>query len=519
MVQKKRLALAISSALSLLVGTGCSTTSALKASVIGGSSSEVTIHHILYQTPFSKHKSFSEIDRAGKEHQLDDEINALALKLGLDSHPLSVSFGKENPVTFQSKIKRAVYHPNNNAIRQVVARREISIRPDTTSEYSHSFEREVNRLYSMDNPRLNPITLFKRNSVWADIKRGYRLESETQNFIVQRVLAEYGRNPERLNRIFSRSSKYLYFISNELKRRGMPTELALLPMVESAYLNTVTPNTDVAGLWQFRATAGKRLGLKQTGDYDGRLDVFLSTQAALTRLQTLNKEFNGDWYLALAAYNVGSSTIHREREKNRRQDLDTDYWSLNLPKAAREYIPRLLAYKEILNRPQSYSLNLPETPNHAILVQATVNKSVDLRQVAHKAGLPKLLLTGLNPALKKGITKPHLSRKIVIPREFSGRLHESIKRMPSVILSAVSVVKYNPKNTKSKIYNAVKKSDVIRKSMVNYQVRSGDNLYNIALKHGTTVAKLMRLNDMKNSQIRTGRQLIIAIKGSLKKYS
>ena len=519
MARKQRLALAISSTLSLLMGTGCSTTSTVKTSVMDDTSPEVIVRHISYQKPSlrsrQQNKLSRESDRVRQERQLDDEINALALKLGLGSHSASVGFIKEKKKTFQTKIKPAVYHPKYKTIHKVVARREISFKPDTSSGYSDSFEREVNRLYASDNPHLSSATQLKRNSIWSQIKAGYRLDNETQNFIVQRVLTEYARNPERLNRIFSRSSKYLYFIINELKRRGMPTELALLPMVESGYINTETPSTDTAGLWQLRTVTGKRLGLKTTHDYDERLDVFSSTRAALTHLQKLYKEFHGDWYLALAAYNAGSARIHQERKKNRRQGLGTDYWSLNLPLETREYVPRLLAYKEILNRSQSYNLKLPKAPNKVTLVQADVNKSVDLRHVADKAGLPKLFLTGLNPALKDGVTKPQLSRKIVVPKEFIGNLYESIKRTPS-ITPVTRIVKYTPKHTNAKIYRVAKKSKVITKSTINYHIQSGDNLYKIALKHGTTVAKLMRLNKMKDSRLRAGEHLKIVLKGALK---
>ncbi len=538
MVKKQRLALAISSALSLLVGTGCSTTAGVKTTSVEDSPSKVVVHHISYQASspqLRQHdKQSRKIDRATRERQLDDEINALALKLGLSSHT-SVGFvaekkktlqpvitkvaGAEKNKPFQSLIKHAIYRPKNVAIRKVAIRRKVSEKRVVSSEYSSSFEREVNRLYASDNPSSNANQL-KRNTVWAQLKAAYRLDNETQNFIVQRVLTEYARNPERLNRVFSRSSKYLYFIVNELKRRGMPTELALLPMVESAYINTETSNTGTAGLWQFKTALGKRLGLKNTHGYDERLDVFASTRAALTHLQKLHKEFKGDWYLALAAYNAGATKIHREREINRRKGLGTDYWSLNLPQETREYVPRLLAYKEILNRPQSYGLRLPKTLNKPTLVQANVNKSLDLRQVAHKAGLPKLLLTGLNPALKDGVTKPQLSRQIIIPREFAGRLYESIKRTPAIITSkpVIRLAKYAPKKARSKVYRVIKKSKKIAKPTINYHVRSGDNLYKIALKHGTTVAKIMRLNDMKNSRLKAGAQLIIAVKGASKRY-
>jgi len=523
MVKKQRLALAISSALSLIGGAGCSTTSAVKTATTGDGVSKVIVHHISYQRSAPQFKRANmpmpQVAAAIRERQLDDEINALALKLGLSSQTVVNLSSKEN-ITQRPQIRPAVYKKNKTIIRKVVARQERPFNHAIASKDISAFEREVNRLYATRDDRSTPSQL-KRNSLWARVKNGYRLEDETQNFIVQRVLQEYERNPAHLNGVFTRSSKYLYFILDELNRRNMPTELALLPMVESGYINKDTPRAGSAGIWQFNVATGKRFGLRQSVGFDERLDIFASTRAALTYLQKLNKEFKGDWHLTLAAYSAGSAKIHQERANNLAKGLATDYWSLNLPLATREYIPRILAYKEVLNRPQAYGVNLPTAPNKITLVQASVNKLVDLRQVARTAGLPASILTVLNPALKDGITKPQLSREIVIPRQFASNIHKSIRRTSALRSPIVRVATNVPRINKSKIYRVSHKNKAAEKSkkaIVNYHVRSGDSLYKIALKHGTTVAKLMRLNDMENSKLRAGAQLLVAVKGSAKHY-
>ena len=548
MIKRQRLALAISSALSLLVGTGCSAVSTIKTRAVDNENTEVVVHHISYKYSSSnfqknssplrfrkaaiRHAKEQRLDskintqklqlrkattlKVAKAQQLDNEINALALKLGLGIHS-NVGFKPKNRVITRPQVKHAVYQ-KKRVVRKVVARRkQATINRSTSPINTTAFEREVNRLYSSSVDNRSSPSNIKRSNLWSRIKTGYRLESGAQNFIVQRVLKEYERSPERLNHMFSRSSKYLYFIFDELKRRNMPTELVFLPMVESAYVNHSSSHSGAAGIWKLSSKKGQILGLKQAANYDARLDVFAATRATLTYLQKLNKEFKGDWYLTLAAYNIGADKIHKERAKNRRLGSRTDYWSLDLPLETRELIPRLLAYKEVLKRPQSYGLHLPYVANKIALVQAPVNKILDLRRVARTANIKPSVLISLNSALKDGITKPKFSRQIIIPRKYAVNLRESIKRSSE---EKVTIARYTPlKQKKSKSYRVKQKAQIVKKQIIKYHVNSGDNLYKIALKHGTTVAKLMRLNGMKSSRLKTGINLIVAIKKSPRSYS
>ncbi len=548
MIKRQRLALAISSALPLLVGTGCSAVSTIKTRAVDNENTEVVVHHISYKYSSSnfqknssplrfrkaaiRHAKEQRLDskiniqklqlrkaatlKVAKAQQLDNEINALALKLGLGIHS-NVGFKPKKRVITRPQVKHAVYQ-KKRVVRKVVARRkQATINRSTSPINTTAFEREVNRLYSASVDNRSSSSNIKRSNLWSRIKTGYRLESGVQNFIVQRVLKEYERSPERLNQMFSRSSKYLYFIFDELKRRNMPTELVFLPMVESAYVNHSSSHSDAAGIWKLSSKKGQILGLKQAANYDARLDVFAATRATLTYLQKLNKEFKGDWYLTLAAYNIGADKIHKERAKNRRLGSRTDYWSLDLPLETRELIPRLLAYKEVLERPQSYGLRLPSVENKITLVQAPVNKILDLRRVARTANIKPSVLISLNSALKDGITKPKFSRQIIIPRKYAVNLRESIKRSSE---EKVTIARYTPlKQKKSKSYRVKQKAQIVKKQIIKYHVNSGDNLYKIALKHGTTVAKLMRLNGMKNSRLKIGTNLIVAIKQSPRSYS
>ncbi|MCK5810076.1 MAG: transglycosylase SLT domain-containing protein, partial [Cocleimonas sp.] len=312
--------------------------------------------------------------------------------------------------------------------RQVaVSRPQIQYRRVAVSR--PRIQRQVQRpRYTPRNNQQN----YGGGNIWNRIKGGFRLGSELHNPTVQKELRRYTRNPARLNKTFSRSTEYMHFILHELNRRGMPTEIALLPMVESAFKNRAVSRSGAAGMWQFMPATGRDFGLRRSRNFDARMDVFASTKAALTYLQKINREFKGDWYLTLAAYNVGQNRIHRERAKNRARGRKTDYWSLSLPRETREYVPRLLAYKEILLNSRRYGVRLPAMSNNAVIAQVNVNRAINLRQVARMAGLPSSTLTRLNPNFKNGITNPRLSRRVVLPRRHAGRLRQAIRNAPRV---------------------------------------------------------------------------------------
>ena len=196
---------------------------------------------------------------------------------------------------------------------------------------------------------------------WERVFRGFQLSNQYNHHpSVQRFVSQYGNNPAQLNLLSERASVFLHMIVHELDRRGMPSELALLPFVESAFDPDVFSHAGAAGLWQFIPDTGRRYGLQQAKYYDARMDPFAATGAALNYLQKLNNDFNGDWLLALAAYNCGENRVQREIDSNRAKGLPTTFWNLSLPKETREYVPRLLAFKELIGNAQRYGITLPE---------------------------------------------------------------------------------------------------------------------------------------------------------------
>jgi membrane-bound lytic murein transglycosylase D len=266
---------------------------------------------------------------------------------------------------------------------------------------------------------------------WTRVFRSFRLADHSGNPRVQQFIRSYAQNPQQLSILSERASVFLHMIIEEVTRRGMPAEVALLPFVESGFDADVFSSAGAAGLWQFIPSTGRNYGLKQTGSYDARMDPFAATGAALNYLQKLNRQFNGDWLLAFAAYNCGETCVSRAMLKAQQQGLQPSFWNLSLPQETMNYVPRLLAFKELIGRAGAYGIRLPATPNAARLAQMRINKPVDLRLAAMQAGLPANRLLELNPCFRTGVTTPEHSNRIILPREYADRLAQVIRVMPA----------------------------------------------------------------------------------------
>lgn len=270
---------------------------------------------------------------------------------------------------------------------------------------------------------------YENMNVWTHIHKGFRLGNHhTQKPVVQREIQRYARHPQHITATAQRADKYLHLIVQELKRRGMPTELALLPFVESRFKSTAYSHKGAAGLWQFIPSTGRTFGLEQNAAYDARLDPMASTQAALNFLQQLHRQNRGDWLLALAAYNCGQGCVNKAVAKQQRKGRSTSYWHLDLPKETRQYVPRLLAYKAIISNPGRYGMRLPYTPNRSYLTQTHTTKAINLHQFARQSGMGSQLME-LNAAYRKGITPHGRRNRIILPREHASRLTQLIQRL------------------------------------------------------------------------------------------
>src|SRR5262249_26454875 len=219
------------------------------------------------------------------------------------------------------------------------------------------------------------------------MRAGFKLDDDSSRRAIDDQLRWYAGNPDYLQRAFGRADLYLYYIVTELERRNMPLELSLLPVVEGAFEPYAYSRASASGLWQFIPGTGSRFGLKQNWWYDGRRDVVESTRAALDYLQYLHDEFNGDWLLAVAAYNCGEAAVERAIDRNQAAGLPIDFWSLKLPPETRSYVPKLLAMKRLVADPGAYSLAFSKIPNQAYFARVETYGQIDLRLAADIAGV------------------------------------------------------------------------------------------------------------------------------------
>lgn len=271
---------------------------------------------------------------------------------------------------------------------------------------------------------------------WSRVFRHFQLADYSGNPRVQQFIRSYAQNPQNLSILSDRASVFLHMIIEEVTRRGMPAEVALLPFVESGFDADVFSSAGAAGLWQFIPSTGRNYGLKQTGNYDARMDPFAATGAALNYLQKLHRQFNGDWLLAFAAYNCGETCVSRAVIQAQQAGLQATFWNLSLPQETMNYVPRLLAFKELIGRSNAYGIRLRATPNAARFAQMRINKPIDLRLAAMQAGLPANRLIELNPCFRTGITTPEHSNRIILPREYADRLAQVIRVIPAAYTHA-----------------------------------------------------------------------------------
>ncbi len=249
--------------------------------------------------------------------------------------------------------------------------------------------------------------------LWARIRKGYALP-ELQSELVADHERWYASRPDYVQRMTSRGSRYLFHVVEEINRRGMPTELALLPFIESAFNPQATSSARASGMWQFMPATGKDFELKQNLFRDDRRDVLASTRAALDYLQRLNRQF-GDWHLALAAYNWGEGNVQKAIARNQRQGLPTDYLSLNMPAETRNYVPKLHAVRNIVLQPERFGLSLPPVENHPYFVSVPIQRDMDVALASRLAGLPLEEFKALNPSQNKPVILAAGTPQLLLP--------------------------------------------------------------------------------------------------------
>ncbi|MDD2720278.1 MAG: transglycosylase SLT domain-containing protein [Gallionella sp.] len=292
----------------------------------------------------------------------------------------------------------------------------------------------------------------------------------------------YADRPEYVARMMERASLYLYYISNEVERRGMPSEIALLPMIESAYNPIAYSPANAAGIWQFIPSTGKNFGLEQNWWYDGRRDIVSATTGALDYLQKLHDMF-GDWELALAAYNWGEGSVTRAQERNRRRGLPTDYSSLKMPAETRGYVPKLLAIKNIIADPASFGLTLSPIANEPYFASVSTAKHMDVKLAAKLADISRDEFLALNPAHNRPVILQENSDYILLPMD--------------------------------KVETFLNNLEIYDKPLVTwqaYQAKKGEKLANLAPRFGLSLERLQKVNGISShTHIRTGDTLLVPL--------
>lgn len=312
------------------------------------------------------------------------------------------------------------------------------------------------------------------------IRSGFVIE-DVEHDAIDREERWFANHPSYLDRTFKRGERYLYHIVGAIEARKMPLELALLPVVESAFNPVAYSRARASGLWQFIPGTGRRYDLKQNWYYDGRRDVIVATDAALDYLQFLSEEFDGDWLLAIAAYNCGEGNIARAVARNRKAGKPTDFFSLKLPRETRAYVPKLLAMARIVGNPAAHGLEFAPIPNQPYFSQIDVAGQIDLHVAAELAELAPEELLALNPAFNHWVTDPDGPHQLLVPVDREVRFSEAIATLP-------------PEE---------------RVRVVYHRVRKGDTLGGIADKYGVSIAAIRASNKIRGTMIHPGQDLLI----------
>ena len=313
--------------------------------------------------------------------------------------------------------------------------------------------------------------------IWDRLRTGFEIPDPEYD-LVEKHIRLLQANPESVNRLLERSSSYLFYIIEEVEARDLPTELALLPFVESAFNPKAISPAKAAGMWQFMPTTGKSFNLKQNMFLDERGDIIKSTRAALDYLQRLHYQFD-DWQLALAAYNWGEGSVSRAIKKNQNANLPTDYLSLSMPNETKNYVPRLLAYKRIIENPEKYGFRLPSVPNHPYFVEVPVTRDIDLDKAIELSDMAKDQFIALNPSFTKPVILKEFNQSILLPYG-KAEIYKDNLRAHQKPLSSWTAVKVNKTETVEKIAQQIQVSPADIRLVNNIpngmKIRSGSSL-------------------------------------------
>jgi membrane-bound lytic murein transglycosylase D len=319
--------------------------------------------------------------------------------------------------------------------------------------------------------------------LWDRIRAGYNM-APLDSPLVARHERWFASNPTYIERMVKRASLYLYHIVEEVDKRDIPMEIALLPAIESAYKAHAYSRARASGLWQFIPSTGRLYGLDQNWWYDGRRDVMAATDAALNYLQKLEKDFDGNWHLALAAYNAGEGRVMRARRHNEKRGRSTKYTALRtLKPETLNYVPKLLAIANIIADPEKYGIKLPVIPNEPYFTQVDLGGQIDLSILAKKADIPIGDLYDINPGFSRWATAPNGPYHLLVPTDHVDKALTALAELP-------------PEQ---------------RINYTRHRIRHGETLSAISRKYRVSVRPIKQANGLHTSRIRAGRSLLIPL--------
>jgi len=351
---------------------------------------------------------------------------------------------------------------------------------DTTTELAAPLTLSNARNIELE---LIPSNDLVKPDLWTRIRNGYAMR-DLQSPLIAKHEKWYANRPDYVARMTDRARRYLYHITVEVERRGMPSEIALLPMIESAFNPGAYSTSRASGIWQFIPSTGKNFGMQQNWWYDGRRDVISATNGALDYLQKLHSMF-GDWELALAAYNWGEGAVQRAQERNRRKGLPVNYASLKMPNETRDYVPKLLAVKNIVANPASFGLVLEDIPDEPYFAAVSTAKRIDVKLAAQLADISMEEFAALNPAHNRPVILQDNSDLILLP------------------VSAVETFRANLEGYDKPLV-----------SWQAYQPKKGERLDRLAPRFGLTVETLKSVNGLSvKSRVSTGQTLLVPTSG------
>jgi len=344
--------------------------------------------------------------------------------------------------------------------------------------------------YNYLMPKIYQSPLSIKNDIWQRVRNGFQLDYAYDTPRIDIQLDWYVKNPAYLDRVNSRASRYLWHIVEEIEKRDMPMEIALLPIVESAFDPFAYSHARASGTWQFIPSTASFMGMNRDWWYDGRRDILVSTDGALRLLQLLHDRLNNDWLLALAAYNSGEGNVRKAITRNKRRGKPTDFWHLDLPKETRAYVPKLLALARLYKEPERYNTYILPIPNESYFDIVETGSQIDLAQAAALAKIEMDEIYLLNPGLNRWATHPEGPHQLLVPKENAEIFRTALTNLP-----AEERLKWQ-----------------------QYTVQSGDTLSTMATKFNISAHTLASINRLKSSTVQEGTSLMIPV-ASGKHYS